>query len=81
MQYRLATIPTFDRETLAEGEKPARDNDGSLIIMWGGPDDDDCRRALIVPRVARVKRAEAYIADDPEQLALALRVVAFLNAG
>jgi hypothetical protein len=79
MKYRIAMIPTFDRETMAEGEKFARDNDGSMIIMHGDPNDDDTRRAVIVPRVVRLKRSASYDTPDPEQEALAQKIVDLLN--
>lgn len=80
MTYRVGTIPYFDRETKTETTKPFRQNDGSLVIMHGAEGDDDVRPALIVPRIAPVKRAEAYSAPDPEQEAFAQRIVDLLNA-
>lgn len=76
MTYRIATIPTFDRETMAEGETFMRRNDGSLVIR---PDDDESDLRLVVPRVAEVKRSDPYNKADPEQEAFAARVVGLLN--
>jgi hypothetical protein len=82
MKYRIATIPTFDRETRTEGEAFFRENDGTLVIMHGDSRkrDEDTRRAVLVPRVTRLKRTAPYDTPDPEQEALAQRLVDLLNA-
>lgn len=77
MPFSVGTVPFFDREKKIEVTKPFRTNDGSIIIMF--EEGDDMRQALLVPRIARVKRADAYSAPDPEQEALAERVVRLLN--
>jgi hypothetical protein len=79
MKYRIGTIPTFDRETMTEGTKPFRMNDGSLVVMAGDAGDEDAQRVLLVPRFAHVKRTASYDTPDPEQEAFARRVVDLLN--
>ena len=79
MKYMICTMPTFDSATRVESVEWMRLNDGSLIIRPEHDDgEDDCPR-LIVPRVAFVKRSEAYTADDPVQTAFAQKIVALLN--
>lgn len=81
--FRISMMPTFDRATGTEVEKPMRMNDGSLIIRRpddGVDDEDSLGERLIVPRVVYVKRSEAYTADDPAQMAFAQRAVDALNA-
>lgn len=80
MIYRLATMPTFEVKGQTHGGEPIRHNDGALVIMHGEPGSDDSRPAVIVPRVAEVKRSERHDAEDPEQMALALRIIDLLNA-
>ena len=77
--YRVGTLPGIEIEGRVMREPTLfRHNDGSLVIMEG-PEEGDTRPVLIVPRVAHVKRSEAYSADDPAQLAFAEKVVLLLN--
>lgn len=79
MTYRIAVLPTFEIAGVTHGGDFIRDNDGSLVILFGDPDEDYTRRALIVSRVVRLKRGAAYDTPDPEQEAFARRVVDVLN--
>lgn len=80
MAFRIATMPTFEVAGRTAGGGYIRENDGALIVLSGAADDDLSRRALIIPRVVRLKRSEAYDTPDPEQEAFAARVVGLLNA-
>lgn len=78
--YQIARMPTYEVVGQTHGGEVIRDNDGSLIIMEGSPNEDERRRAVIIPRVADVKRAERHSAEDPAQTAFADRVVDLLNS-
>lgn len=78
--YQIARMPSFEVAGTTHGGEVVRDNDGSLIIMERDPKADENRRAVVIPRVADVKRSERHSAEDPEQTAFANRVVALLNS-
>lgn len=76
-EYRLAVIPGFEVGDKVVPESLARDNDGSLIIL--ARHGEESRRALLIPRVVRVKRGAPYDTPDPEQERLARNIVNLLN--
>lgn len=60
-----------------------RRNEGELVIMCRSGDPDyagDAKSVLVVPRFHHVKRADAWKADDPDQVAFAIKVMGMLNA-
>jgi len=79
--FRISTFPIVEIGDRKIGGEFVRMNDGSLIIRDEDRDDDAPNLRVIVPRVAHVKRSDAYDKPDPEQDAFAARVVALLNGG
>jgi len=76
-EYRLAVNPGFQVGDKVIPDTLARDNDGSLIILTGR--GEKSRRALIIPRVIRLKRGAPYDTPDPEQERLARNILNLLN--
>lgn len=77
-RYYLAKMPTFEAGGQTYGGETIRDNDGSLIIMEAS-DDDNPRRALVVPRFVRLKRGSPSDTPDADQEAFADKMLALLN--
>lgn len=73
--YRIAALPADE----GSDRKPMRHNDGAMVIMLGGEDDEDTRPVLQVMKWGKAKRGMAWNTPDPEQEAFAAHVVALLN--